>query len=88
MCNITGCGPQSNLPALTIDPKQRRLFLQGMATLPLGKSNAINPSSAARQPRSMNAHQMLPSLALSRSCTISRLSWRMSLGLFGLSVIW
>ncbi len=35
MCNITGCGPQSNLPALTIDPKQRRLFLQGMATLPL-----------------------------------------------------
>lgn len=35
MCNLNGCGDQSNLPELTVDPQQRRLFLQGLAALPL-----------------------------------------------------
>ncbi|MGB0847280.1 MAG: dienelactone hydrolase family protein [Thiolinea sp.] len=35
MCDLNGCADYSHLPALTVDPKQRRLFLQGMATLPL-----------------------------------------------------
>lgn len=35
MCDLTGCGNQSHLPELKVDPKQRRLFLQGLATLPL-----------------------------------------------------
>ena len=35
MCDLTGCNDYSHLPDIAIDPKQRRLFLQGMATLPL-----------------------------------------------------
>ncbi|MEZ5449120.1 MAG: hypothetical protein R3E89_09005 [Thiolinea sp.] len=35
MCDLNGCGTQAKLPALKIDPQQRRLFLQGLAALPL-----------------------------------------------------
>ncbi|MEZ5536837.1 MAG: dienelactone hydrolase family protein [Thiolinea sp.] len=35
MCDLNGCGSQVNMPALKVDPQQRRLFLQGLATLPL-----------------------------------------------------
>ena len=34
MCNETSCY-QSNKPALAVDPDSRRLFLKGVASLPL-----------------------------------------------------
>ena len=34
MCNETSCY-QSNKPALAVDPESRRLFLKGVASLPL-----------------------------------------------------
>ena len=34
MCNETSCY-QSNKPALEVDPESRRLFLKGVASLPL-----------------------------------------------------
>lgn len=35
MCDLNGCGHQSDLPEINIDPEQRRLFLQGLISLPL-----------------------------------------------------
>lgn len=35
MCDLKGCGTQTNLPPIQVDSKQRRLFLQGLACLPL-----------------------------------------------------
>lgn len=35
MCDLHGCGTQAQLPPIEIDSKQRRLFLQGLACLPL-----------------------------------------------------
>lgn len=35
MCNLEGCGNQQNLPEIKIDPEQRRLFMKGLAGLPL-----------------------------------------------------
>lgn len=35
MCDLNGCGTQNHLPAIKLDSKQRRLFLQGLACLPL-----------------------------------------------------
>lgn len=35
MCDINGCGNRSDLPPIKIDPAQRRLFLKGLASLPL-----------------------------------------------------
>jgi len=35
MCDINGCGSRADLPPLTVDPEQRRLFLKGVASLPL-----------------------------------------------------
>ena len=35
MCEITGCGTQQNLPPIEVDPRLRRQFLMGLASLPL-----------------------------------------------------
>lgn len=35
MCDLHGCGTQTDLPPIQLDSKQRRLFLQGLACLPL-----------------------------------------------------
>ncbi|MFZ1386316.1 MAG: dienelactone hydrolase family protein [Thiolinea sp.] len=35
MCDLNGCGTQNDLPPIELDSKQRRLFLQGLACLPL-----------------------------------------------------
>lgn len=35
MCDLNGCGKQANMPPLHVDPEQRRLFLKGVASLPL-----------------------------------------------------
>lgn len=35
MCDLDGCGDQSHLPKITLDAEQRRLFLKGVACLPL-----------------------------------------------------
>lgn len=35
MCEITGCNQSSALPPISISKQQRRLFLKGLATLPL-----------------------------------------------------
>lgn len=35
MCDLHGCGTQTELPPIQLDSKQRRLFLQGLACLPL-----------------------------------------------------
>lgn len=35
MCDLDGCGDQSHLPEIIVDQNQRRLFLKGMASLPL-----------------------------------------------------
>lgn len=35
MCDLNGCGTQNDLPPIKLDSKQRRLFLQGLACLPL-----------------------------------------------------
>lgn len=35
MCDLDGCGIDPNLPPIEIDDEQRRLFLKGLAALPL-----------------------------------------------------
>ncbi|MDZ7842939.1 MAG: dienelactone hydrolase family protein [Gammaproteobacteria bacterium] len=35
MCDINGCGSHANLPPIKVDPERRRLFLRGVASLPL-----------------------------------------------------
>lgn len=35
MCDLKGCGTQTDLPPIQLDSQQRRLFLQGLACLPL-----------------------------------------------------
>ncbi|WP_020395920.1 dienelactone hydrolase family protein [Thiolinea disciformis] len=35
MCDLQGCGPQNQLPPIPLSSQQRRLFLQGLACLPL-----------------------------------------------------
>lgn len=35
MCDLTGCGKTSSLAPIKVDSQQRRLFLQGLACLPL-----------------------------------------------------
>lgn len=35
MCDLKGCGTQTHLPPIPLDSQQRRLFLQGLAYLPL-----------------------------------------------------
>ena len=35
MCDLNGCGDQSDLPEIFVDQEQRRLFLKGLACLPL-----------------------------------------------------
>jgi len=35
MCDLNGCGKQAAMPPIQIDPAQRRLFLKGVASLPL-----------------------------------------------------
>lgn len=35
MCDINGCGTRTDLPPITVNPEQRRLFLKGAASLPL-----------------------------------------------------
>ncbi|MGB5708407.1 MAG: dienelactone hydrolase family protein [Arenicellales bacterium] len=41
MCEITGCGSQQDLPPIEISSDDRRLFLKGLATLPLATVLAI-----------------------------------------------
>ena len=47
MCDITGCGSQKNMPPITISAKDRRLFLKGLASLPLATVLAIPELSRA-----------------------------------------
>ena len=35
MCDLHGCGTQTDLPPIQLNSQQRRLFLQGLACLPL-----------------------------------------------------
>ena len=35
MCDLEGCGNQADLPPIKVDPEQRRLFLKGLAALPI-----------------------------------------------------
>ena len=35
MCDLNGCGKRQDLPPIVVDPQQRRLFIQGLACLPL-----------------------------------------------------
>lgn len=35
MCDLNGCGKQADMPPIQVDPEQRRLFLKGVASLPL-----------------------------------------------------
>jgi len=41
MCEITGCGSQQDLPPIELSSEDRRLFLKGLATLPLATVLAI-----------------------------------------------
>ncbi|MBX2868743.1 MAG: dienelactone hydrolase family protein [Acidiferrobacterales bacterium] len=41
MCEITGCGEHQNLPPIEVSQEERRLFLKGLATLPLATVLAI-----------------------------------------------
>ncbi|PWQ97023.1 dienelactone hydrolase family protein [Leucothrix pacifica] len=47
MCNLDGCGNQQDLPEIKIDPEQRRLFMKGMATLPLASVLAFPELASA-----------------------------------------
>jgi len=35
MCGLNGCGNEEHLPPIKVDPERRRLFLKGLASLPL-----------------------------------------------------
>lgn len=35
MCDLNGCGARADLPPIKVEPERRRLFLKGMASLPL-----------------------------------------------------
>ncbi len=47
MCDLLGCGNQQNLPPIKIDPEERRLFLKGLASLPLASVLAFPELSRA-----------------------------------------
>lgn len=47
MCNLDGCGNQQDLPEIKIDPEQRRLFMKGMASLPLASVLAFPELASA-----------------------------------------
>lgn len=47
MCDLKSCGATDNLPPVTVDPRRRRLFLQGMACLPLASVLAFPELSRA-----------------------------------------
>lgn len=47
MCDLDGCGDQSHLPEIKIDPDERRLFLKGLASLPLASVLAYPELSQA-----------------------------------------
>ena len=41
MCEITGCGDQNHLPPVEVSARERRLFIKGLATLPLASVLAV-----------------------------------------------
>lgn len=47
MCNLDGCGNQDHLPEIKIDPEQRRLFMKGLAGLPLASVLAFPELASA-----------------------------------------
>lgn len=47
MCDVKGCGTQPDLPPITVDPEQRRLFLKGLTCLPLASVLAFPELSRA-----------------------------------------
>lgn len=47
MCDLDGCGDQSHLPEIKIKPQDRRLFLKGLASLPLASVLAFPELSSA-----------------------------------------
>lgn len=47
MCDLDGCGDQRHLPEIKIDPEERRLFLKGLASLPLASVLAFPELSQA-----------------------------------------
>ena len=47
MCDLNGCGRQQDLPPLVVNPEQRRLFIQGLACLPLAHILAVPELSRA-----------------------------------------
>jgi carboxymethylenebutenolidase len=47
MCDLDGCGDQSHLPKIEINPEKRRLFLKGLGSLPLASVLAFPELSQA-----------------------------------------
>jgi carboxymethylenebutenolidase len=47
MCDLDGCGDQSHLPEIKVKPEDRRLFLKGLASLPLASVLAFPELSQA-----------------------------------------
>ncbi len=47
MCDLDGCGDQSHLPEIKVKPEERRLFLKGLASLPLASVLAFPELSQA-----------------------------------------
>lgn len=47
MCDLKGCGNYDDLPDINIDPEQRRLFLKGLAGLPLASVLAFPELASA-----------------------------------------
>ena len=47
MCDLDGCGDQSHLPEIEINPEKRRLFLKGLGSLPLASVLAFPELSQA-----------------------------------------
>lgn len=51
MCETTGCGHHDDLPPISVDGEQRRLFLKGLACLPLASVLAFPELSRAAASR-------------------------------------
>jgi len=47
MCDLDGCGDQSHLPEIEVNPEKRRLFLKGLGSLPLASVLAFPELSHA-----------------------------------------
>ena len=60
MCDLDGCGDQSHLPEIEIKPEERRLFLKGLASLPLASVLAFPELSQAAAAKLDNVTLKLP----------------------------